>query len=176
MPADFMPKDSPFKLDRFRSKLTSIPMRTTKHRPEVFFTVGYQGHSITSMLRLLKENNIGLIIDVRQNPVSRKPGFSGSRLQAELERRGIQYAHYPCLGTPSRIRLAYQKNGNALKALNAYAIYLSSKERCLESLIDFAFSKRFCLLCLESDHNLCHRGVIANKLAEMTQCRPVHLT
>jgi uncharacterized protein (DUF488 family) len=147
-----------------------------KDRHKVFFTVGYQGHNIPSILRVLKENDVGLIIDVRQNPVSRKAGFSGSRLQTELERRGIKYAHFPCLGTPSHIRLQYQKNGNALAALKAYATYLRSKIRCLESLIDFASSERFCLLCLESDHNLCHRGVIADKLAEMTQCRPVHLT
>jgi uncharacterized protein (DUF488 family) len=147
-----------------------------KEKRDVFFTVGYQGHDVTSILRLLKENKIGLIVDVRQNPVSRKTGFSGSRLQVELERNGINYAHYPCLGTPPSIRLQYQKNGNALTALKAYATYLRSKNTCLKGLVEFAGSKRFCLLCLERDHNLCHRGVIANKIAEMTQCRAIHLT
>lgn len=147
-----------------------------KERHDVFFTVGYQGHDISSILRVLKENKIALIIDVRQNPVSRKAGFSGARLQAELERNGIKYAHYPCLGTPPHIRTQYQKSGNAMPALKAYATYLRSKETCLESLVAFASSKRFCLLCLERDPNLCHRGVIANKLVEMTQCRAIHLT
>jgi len=159
-----------------RSKLASTYMDTAKDRHKVFFTVGYQGHNVSSILRVLNKHNIGLIIDVRQNPVSRKAGFSGSQLQTELERHGIKYAHYPCLGTPSHIRLEYRKNGSALTALKAYATYLNTKSRCLESLIEFTSSKRFCLLCLESDPNICHRGVIANKLAEMTQCRPVHLS
>ena len=146
-----------------------------QHGEKVFFTLGYQGHNLPSILRVLKQNDIDLLIDVRQNPVSRKAGFSASRLQTELGRRGIEYAHYPCLGTPTHIRLQYRKNGNAFMALKAYATYLSTKKVCLQSLIDFASSKRFCLLCLETDHNLCHRGVIAKKLVEMTQCRSIHL-
>lgn len=141
-----------------------------------FFTLGYQGRNIRSTVRLLKENRIDLLVDVRQNPVSRKAGFSKSRLEAELEGARIEYVHYPCLGTPTRIRSRYRSNGNALAALQAYARYLNTKGRCLRSLLDLASSKRFCLLCLERDHNLCHRGVIAAKLTEMIQCRPIHLT
>ena len=145
------------------------------HR-KVFFTVGYQAHSVDSIISVLNKNKINLLIDVRQNPVSRKSGFSGPKLQKKLEQLGIQYAHYPCLGTPSNIRSQYQQTGNALVALEQYAAYLGRKVRCLQSLIDFCSQKRFCLLCLEKDHNLCHRGVIASKLAEMTRCRPIHLT
>lgn len=143
---------------------------------KVFFTVGYQSHSVQSILKVLNENKVKLLVDVRQNPVSRKAGFSGSKLQEELGQLGIEYAHYPCLGTPPRIRTQYQRSGNALAALRAYAAYLGTKGCCLQSLIDFASKKRFCLLCLEKDHNLCHRGVIADKLSEMTQCQPIHLT
>lgn len=145
-------------------------------RKRVFFTVGYQAHSVPSMLTVLKENGINLLIDVRQNPVSRKPGFSGSRLQGELVPLGIEYAHYPCLGTPAHIRSQYRRTGNALAALRAYAAYLETKARCLQALIDLASGKTFCLLCLEKDHKLCHRGVVASKLAEMTRCQPIHLT
>jgi uncharacterized protein (DUF488 family) len=73
------------------------------------------------------------------------------------------------------IRLESRKNG-ALAALKSYESYLGTKRRCLESLVEFASSKRFCLLCLESDHTLCHRGIIASKLAEITQCQPIHLS
>jgi uncharacterized protein (DUF488 family) len=141
-----------------------------------FYTLGYQGHSVRSMLQLLDENEVDLLIDVRQNPVSRKKGFSGSRLKAQLEQYGIEYVHYPCLGTPARIRAQYRINGSASAALKAYTRYLNTKEPCLKSLIDFASSKRYCLLCLEKNYNLCHRAVIAKKLTEMTQWQPIHLT
>lgn len=143
---------------------------------EPFFTIGYQAHSIASMLRVLSENEIELLIDVRQNPISRKAGFSSGKLKGQLEHAGIRYAHYPCLGTPRSIREQYQRTSNVEVALKSYAKYLNGKTSCLESLLQFASSKRFCLLCLESDHNLCHRGVIAARLAEMTRCRPTHLT
>jgi len=61
-----------------------------------FFTIGYQAHSVPSMLRVLHANKVALLIDVRQNPVSRKTGFSGPRLQVELQQLGIEYAHYTC--------------------------------------------------------------------------------
>ena len=147
-----------------------------KKQRKDFFTLGYAAHTVASMLQLLSKNRIDLLIDVRQNPVSRKAGFSAAKLEAELGRSGIQYAHFPNLGTPSHIRLQYQKNRNPLAALKAYEMYLDSRTNYLESLIEFASPKRFCLLCLERDHNLCHRGVIAHKLAEMTRCHPIHLT
>lgn len=146
-----------------------------EHR-KVFFTLGYQSHNVDSILKVLNENDIDLLVDVRQNPVSRKTGFSGPKLQEKLEQMGIEYAHYPCLGTPAHIRAQYKRSGNALGALKKYAAYLETKGRCLQSLVEFSSKKRFCLLCLEKDHNLCHRGVIADKLAEMTRCRPIHLT
>jgi uncharacterized protein (DUF488 family) len=145
-----------------------------KQRKE-FFTLGYAAHTVASMLELLSKNRIELLIDVRENPVSRKAGFSAAKLEAELARSGIQYAHFACLGTPTDIRMQYQKNGNALAALTAYEKYLDSRTSYLESLIQFASPRRFCLMCLESDHSLCHRGVIAQKLAEMTRCHPIHL-
>ena len=145
-------------------------------RCKVFYTLGYQRHSVDSMLEVLAENGVDLLIDVRENPVSRKAGFSASKLKGELERAGICYVHYPCLGTPPQIREKYQRTGDAKAALKSYAKYLNNKTTFLKSLIEFASPKRFCLLCLESDPSLCHRGIIADKLAEMIQCCPTHLT
>jgi Protein of unknown function, DUF488 len=68
----------------------------------VFFAVAYQRHG----LRAFGKNNIALVFDVHQNPISRKAGFSGSRLQAALEPHGIKYAHCPCLDHgPRSVRL-----------------------------------------------------------------------
>jgi len=143
-------------------------------RPSSFFTLGYQRHTVASMLRVLRKYEVELVVDVRQNPISRKPGFAKARLQLELLRSGIEYLHYPCLGTPPSIRSLYCKNGQVELALRKYAVYLDDKPKCLQSLIDAASAKRFCLLCLENDHKFCHRGVIAARLAEMTRCSPIH--
>lgn len=143
---------------------------------QALFTIGYQGHTIQSIVRTLKANNIDLLVDVRQNPVSRKPGFSKRRLDERLTSIGIDYVHFPCLGTPPSIRRFYNEGGEVQAALHRYEQYLLTKRSCLDSLADAATGHRCCLLCLESCYNACHRGVIARQLALMTQWTPVHLT
>ena len=51
--------------------------------------IGYEGVSIDRFLRRLQENEIKMIIDVRANPISRKPGFSKTALKARLKQKGI---------------------------------------------------------------------------------------
>lgn len=128
------------------------------------------------MITILKANRVDLIVDVRQNPVSRKPGFAKSHLERELPKHGIEYLHYPPLGTPPFIRAIYLELGNVGLALKKYSSYLEHRRGCLQSLLNTVWPRRFCLLCLEKDHNFCHRGVIASKLVEMIRCQPTHLT
>ena len=116
-----------------------------------------------------------MLVDVRQNPVSRKTGFSKYPLQESVSKLGIEYFHFACLGTPLRIRRQYLRTGNIRKALEQYEEYLRSRKRCLQALLRRVTSRQFCLLCLEGDYNSCHRSVIAEKLTEMTGCRPIHL-
>jgi uncharacterized protein (DUF488 family) len=141
-----------------------------------FFTIGYQLHSVQSLIRTLSANRVEVLVDVRHNPVSRKTGFSRRQLEEALAKVEIQYLHRPCLGAPPSIRRSCHGNGRIGEALRAYEKYLASKTARLEALIQTVTSRRLCLLCLESDHNLCHRGVIARRICEMTQWNPVHLT
>ena len=133
-----------------------------------FFTLGYQLHSVESFLDVLSTNKVRVLVDVRQNPVSRKRGFSKNSLEKTVHANGISYFHLPCLGTPVRIRNLYARTGNMKRALQQYQVHLRSKKRCLQSLLQLVTSQQFCLICLESDYNTCHRGVIAQQLAEMT--------
>jgi uncharacterized protein (DUF488 family) len=125
---------------------------------------------------VLSENGINVLVDVRQNPVSRKSGFSKGRLERSVIRSGIEYFHFPCLGTPLRIRKLYNRTGDTSKALEQYQKHLGKRRSCLQSLVRMAASKHICLMCLEADHSSCHRSVIAQKLMEMTGCQAIHLT
>lgn len=146
--------------------------RTPAHN---FYTPGYQGHTLPTMMRLLLANNVSLLVDVRQNPISRKRGFSRASLERSVPEFGIAYLHCPQLGTPPMIRRTYTKTGNIKRALGQYEKHLRMQTKYLQSFFRTVRSQRFCLLCLESDHNSCHRGVIAQVLTEMTGCRPIHL-
>jgi uncharacterized protein (DUF488 family) len=140
------------------------------------FTIGYQQHSLDSLVQSLSENGIQVLMDVRQNASSRKAGFSKARLGDAITGAGITYVHRPDLGTPSSIRAIYRRSGNVSEALAAYEQYISSNLDAIQALVKVARTKRVCLLCLETDHDMCHRGVIARKLCEMTKWKAIHLT
>jgi uncharacterized protein (DUF488 family) len=140
-----------------------------------FFTVGYQAYSTECLVKELNESGIELVLDVRENPFSTKHGFSRGPLEQSLLRAGIAYQHRLELGTPREIRAFYRQSGDATEALRLYDSYLESHRSVIDSLIKSMTGRKVCLLCLESDHKLCHRGVIARKVEEMTQWNPVHL-
>ena len=157
---------------------TLMPARNERRtRPAVatLFTIGYQSHSIESLIECLKVHGVEVLMDVRQNPFSRKPGFSKRRLQDAISQAGIEYHHNPDLGTPPKIRNMYRSTGDVSDALAEYERHLSLNIEPIQSLARIVVSKKVCLLCLESDHRMCHRGIIAQKLCEMTKWQPTHL-
>lgn len=140
-----------------------------------FFTIGYQAHSVESLIDCLNSNRIQLLVDVRQNPSSRKPGFSKRRLQNAITQAGIEYVHEANLGTPPKIRSMYRSGADITDTLAEYDKHISLNSGPLESLATLVKSRRVCLLCLETDHNMCHRSIIALNLCRITKCQPIHL-
>jgi hypothetical protein len=55
-------------------------MELNMRRREFLLTTGYAGHNLESFLAKLREHDVEVVVDVRQNPVSRKKGFSRSTL------------------------------------------------------------------------------------------------
>ncbi len=150
----------------------SSPRRQENSR---FFTLGYQKLSARSLLRILKTNGVQILIDVRRNAVSRKPGFSKQALETTVAKAGIEYVHLPSLGTPPAIRDYYCRVGNVEVALERYGQYIRSRRNHLKLLAHMVASRTYCLFCLESDPGSCHRSVLADELEKLTKCRAIHL-
>jgi uncharacterized protein (DUF488 family) len=70
----------------------TIGMRT------VLYTIGYEGQTVEAFLQRLLAQGVLALIDVRELPLSRKPGFSKNALASALQRHGIEYIHMPALG------------------------------------------------------------------------------
>jgi len=47
------------------------------------FTTGYEGLDLQAFVRCLEDNGIQCVLDVRENPFSRKPGFSSCPTKPE---------------------------------------------------------------------------------------------
>jgi uncharacterized protein (DUF488 family) len=71
------------------------------------YTVGYQGRSLAELLDSLSRAEVQRVVDVRELPLSRKPGFSKTALAAALAERGIEYVHVKPLGNPKANRERY---------------------------------------------------------------------
>lgn len=70
----------------------------------ILYTVGYEGRSIGEFLELLKSHGVEHLVDVRDAPISRKPGFAKTSLSAALAAVSIRYTHARALGCPKPIR------------------------------------------------------------------------
>ncbi|MBM3927915.1 MAG: DUF488 domain-containing protein, partial [Sphingomonadales bacterium] len=55
------------------------------------YTIGYEGATQGEVIAALERAGVKRVIDVRQLPLSRRPGFSKSSLAASLAERGIDY-------------------------------------------------------------------------------------
>lgn len=133
------------------------------------FTVGYQGGKISDLIQQLKKLKIKAVVDVRENPVSRKPGFSKFQLNKELEEKGIHYLHYQELGTPRPLRDYLINNQDYDSFFSRYKSYLSEYNDSLDDLVELGTKEKICLLCFEKDAAYCHRKVITDYLMEKHQ-------
>jgi uncharacterized protein (DUF488 family) len=141
-------------------------------------TVGYQASTVESFLAALREAGIELVVDVRAVASSRRPGFSKSRLAANLAEAGIGYVHLRGLGTPAAGRAA-ARAGRFAELRRIYKRHLATLEAKAElaELSDLVGSgQRVCLLCFEHDPAHCHRTMVAAALGEQVPIRVEHLS
>ncbi|UBU13075.1 DUF488 domain-containing protein [Nonomuraea gerenzanensis] len=91
--------------------------------------LGYEGRDLDDFVRDAVEMGLVSLVDVRLNPISRKPGFSRRRLSEALCEHGIGYVHAPQLGNPKWNRAGFGIGGAALaQAIAAYAEEINSSE------------------------------------------------
>lgn len=139
------------------------------------FTVGYEGLGIDEFMSLLAENDIETIVDVREMPLSRKPGFSKKALESALNLSGREYVHMVALGCPKQIRDRYREDGNWKRYTEGFLKYLATQDDAIAELAALAATSNCALLCYEADHNFCHRSMVAGAVKEQTRARVHHL-
>lgn len=140
------------------------------------FTLGYEGLSFQSYFEILEDNRVQILVDVRQNPLSRKPGFSKTALGAHCERQNIRYLHLQSLGCPLPIRNNYRENGEWEVYTRDYLAHLETQSAFLKDLAALVETQNCCLMCFEADANFCHRSFVAQALERLGRERAIHLT
>lgn len=138
-------------------------------------TIGYEGLDIIEFMSLLSKNDIETIVDVREIPLSRKPGFSKKALGIALNLSGLEYVHMAALGCPKPIRDQYREDGNWTRYTSGFLKYLATQGEAIAELGALAATTNCALLCYEADYNFCHRSMVANAVKEATRARVQHL-
>jgi len=139
------------------------------NKETVLYTIGYEGISLEEYLNRLIKNDVKLLIDVRNNPMSMKFGFSKSQIEKYCKSLGIEYVHIPEVGIQSEFRqeLNTQKDYD-----NLFETYKSStltktsiqQKQILQLLIA---KKRVALTCFEANICQCHRKHLAEAIIKL---------
>lgn len=128
-------------------------------------SVGYEGREIAEFVDDLRKRGVCTLVDVRLTPVSRRPGFSKTRLREALESGGIEYLHYRALGNPKENRSAFR--GPAVEqGRSRFRDLLSVPDAqiALGALSRRARQEVVAVLCFEKDHDACHRKVVIDAI------------
>jgi uncharacterized protein (DUF488 family) len=140
------------------------------------YTIGYEKALLRDVLATLAEAGVAILIDVRDRPISRRPGFSKRQLAAAIEDAGIRYVHLAALGTPPEGRLAgRRREWEQFWGIVEEKLARPEAELDLRQAADIAKAAPSCLLCYEGDWRVCHRSRIAEILVQRNGFAVRHL-
>ena len=145
--------------------------RRTKSR---LVTIGYQGRTVDQLVRELLDEDVEVLVDVRQRAMSRKAGFGKNGLAAACAAAGIEYIHEPTLGNPRENREPFHRGDP-----HARHVYDEQMQRvggdALRRLQRLMNDRPTAVLCFERDPAICHRTAIATWLRQETNLTIVDL-
>lgn len=143
---------------------------------QALFTIGYEGKSIEYFINCLIKNDIRLLCDIRKNPLSRKFGFSKSKLKHVTQTIGIKYVHIPELGIESDKRNSLRTKEDYRNLFAEYENSLKSRKIFLDDVYNLIQQNdRVALMCFELDPEMCHRHVVRDYIINNYNIRSVDI-
>ena len=135
------------------------------------YTIGYEGISLEAYLNKLIQNDIKVLVDVRNNPLSQKFGFSKSQLIRYCEGLKIEYIHFAEVGIQSEYRQELKEQSDYENLFKSYKKKtlpktISTQEKILALLKE---KKQIALTCFEANICQCHRKHLAEAITQLPQ-------
>jgi uncharacterized protein (DUF488 family) len=125
-------------------------------------TIGHSNHPIAKFLGLLRQHDVGILVDARSRPFSRfSPQFSRRALESTVTGASIRYLFLgDLLGGRPKPRDCYDAGGNVdYDLVEAQEFYQRGIERLLDGIARF----RVCILCAEENPSHCHRRLLITR-------------
>ncbi len=159
-----------------RSELAALTTAVSCRSDIAVYTAGYEGQSVDGFFDKLLRAGIECLVDVRNNPVSRKYGFARGSMQRICEKLGLRYIHLPELGIPSELRRTLESYEDYQKLLNIYETTVLPSLTQYRELAESLISERpSVLVCFEADPQCCHRSRLAKVISFQTGLATTHL-
>ncbi|MBI3920884.1 MAG: DUF488 domain-containing protein [Armatimonadetes bacterium] len=150
------------------------PPRPREFAQPAVYTMGYEGVSVDAFLNALIRHGVARLVDVRNNPMSRRYGFAKKTLSGLCEKIGVEYMHLPALGIPSSERQSLSDYASYQELLDRYEKeMLPQQAGASADAANLTKEKATVLVCFEADVRCCHRGRLASRIAELTGL-PIH--
>ena len=131
------------------------------------YTIGYEGADQDRFVAALQAAGVAVLADVRAVALSRKRGFSKGSLRQRLSEERIGYRHFVDLGTPKPGREAARAgDAGLMRKIFCEQLATAGAQTAFEELASLAAEQPVCLLCFERDPAMCHRRIVAERLAE----------
>ncbi len=148
------------------TELQKVNAAKPRNNETVLFTIGYEGISLEEYLVRLLKKDVKVLVDVRNNPLSMKYGFSKSQLKRYCENLGIKYVHIPEVGIQSEQRQELKTQTDYDKLFSVYrknnlTKTVDSQTQILNLLKEY---KRIALTCFEANICQCHRKHLAEAI------------
>jgi len=135
--------------------------------PTHLYSIGYEKARQADLIAALTAAGIKTLIDVRDRPISRRPGFSKNSLAAALDEAGIAYVGLKALGTPPEGREAnHKREWDRFWQIVDAKLATAEAGHALQQAAAIAADSLSCLLCYEADWHICHRSRVADILVE----------
>ncbi len=134
------------------------------------FTIGHSTRTVAELIVLLRQVDVGMLVDVRSIPRSRAvPQFNADILPETLAAEGIAYRHIPALGGRRHHLKGSPPSANTFWRVMAFRHYADYAETeafrdGLNELIALATAARCAIMCAEAVWWRCHRRIIADYL------------
>ena len=133
------------------------------------FTIGYEGISLEEYFNRLIKNNVKVLVDVRNNPLSMKFGFSKNQLKRYCEKLFIEYIHIPEVGIRSEFRQQLNNQSDYNKLFADYKKNNLSKTISYQKdILNLLKSRsRIALTCFEANICMCHRKHLSEAITKL---------
>jgi uncharacterized protein (DUF488 family) len=147
-------------------ELRKVKQANPKQTDTVLFTIGYEGISLEEYFIRLLKNNVKVLVDVRNNPLSMKYGFSKSQLKKYCGSLGIEYIHFPEVGIQSEQRQELNSQTDYDKLFAEYRKKnLATTGKTQSEILNLLKNhKRIALTCFEANICQCHRKHLAEAI------------